>query len=264
MVAIPDNEPIVVAYGMGVDSTAMLVGWHAKGLRRPDAILFADTGSEKPETYAYLPIINEWLRSVGYPEVTVLKNKSPIAGDASLYDECVRKSVLPSLAYGGHSCSLKWKVDPQWKWCRERYGWSQPRKPRGAKKRPDGTWSHGPLITKLIGYDAGPADGRRIKNAVGKWPPGHRYLYPLAIWGWDRERCKAEIAAAGLQVPMKSACFMCPASKLHELDWLQDNHPELTKKVIYLEQRAHERGLRTVKGLGRKFSWTEHFECRHA
>jgi len=73
---IPAGEPVVVAYGMGVDSTAMLVGWHARGLPRPDAILFADTGSEKPETYAYLDVINAWLRSIGYPEVTVVKNAS--------------------------------------------------------------------------------------------------------------------------------------------------------------------------------------------
>lgn len=259
------GEPIVVAYGMGVDSTAMLVGWQKKGLPRPDAILFADTGSEKPETYAYLPIINAWLRSVGYPEVTVLKRSSPRAGDTSLFGECMRKSVLPSLAYGGHSCSLKWKVEPQWQWCRARYGWIQPRRKRGQVEKPAGRWTHGDYITKLIGYDAGPADGRRIKNAVGKWPPGHRYIYPLAAWGWDRERCQAEIAAAGLPVPMKSACFMCPGSKKGELAWLQATHPELAADAIELERRATIRGLRSVKGLGRRFSWTDVFaECRHA
>src|SRR4051812_38794674 len=67
------NNPLVVAYGMGVDSTAMLVGLWKNG-ERPDAILFADTGDEKPETYAYLPIVNEWLESVGFPRVTVVKN----------------------------------------------------------------------------------------------------------------------------------------------------------------------------------------------
>lgn len=263
--AIPAGEPVVVAYGMGVDSTAMLIGWHARGLPRPDAILFADTGSEKPETYAYLAIINAWLDSVGYPRVTVLKNKSPIAGDSSLHGECLRKSVLPSLAYGGHSCSLKWKVEPQWQHCRRLYGWTQPRRRKGQTEKPAGAWSHGPMITKLIGYDAGPSDGRRIKNAVGKWPPGHRYLYPLHVWGWDRARCEREIAAAGLPVPMKSACWMCPGSKRHEIEWLAREHPELAAQASELETRAKARGLRTVQGLGRSFSWTDHLaECRHA
>lgn len=52
--------PLVVSYGMGVDSTALLVGLAARGIR-PDAILFADTGAERPETYAYLAPFNRWL-----------------------------------------------------------------------------------------------------------------------------------------------------------------------------------------------------------
>lgn len=171
-------HPVVVAYGAGVNSTAMLIGLKRRA-ERVDLVLFADTGCEKPETYAYLPVINRWLASVGYPSVTVIKRASPRAGDASLFDECHRKSVLPSLAYGGHSCSLKWKVDPQWSYRKRLYGWS----PRLQ------SWAHGPWITKLIGYDAGPADARRVRNAVGKWPPGHVYRYPLLEWGWDRERC---------------------------------------------------------------------------
>jgi 3'-phosphoadenosine 5'-phosphosulfate sulfotransferase (PAPS reductase)/FAD synthetase len=44
--------PLVVAYGLGVNSTALLVEFVKQGIR-PDLILFADTGGEKPETYAY-------------------------------------------------------------------------------------------------------------------------------------------------------------------------------------------------------------------
>ena len=42
------SRPLMVAYGMGVDSTAMLVGLHARGIR-PDAILFADTVAKTVE-----------------------------------------------------------------------------------------------------------------------------------------------------------------------------------------------------------------------
>src|SRR5205823_7045341 len=41
--------PLVVAYGLGVDSTALLVEFARRGIR-PDLILFADTRGEKPET----------------------------------------------------------------------------------------------------------------------------------------------------------------------------------------------------------------------
>jgi hypothetical protein len=240
-------EPIIVAYGAGVDSTALLIGLWDHGIR-PDLILFADTGSEKPETTAYLPIIGAWLEANGFPPVTVIKRSSPRAGDTSLHGECLRKRVLPSLAYGGHSCSLKWKVEPQWRFTRAYYGWDSHRQ----------RWRHGPWVTKLIGYDCEPADARRVQRAVGKWPPGHRYLYPLIEWGWDRARCEQVILAEGLPLPIKSACFMCPASKRAEVDWLAATHPELIDISVEMERRAHRRGLRTTRGLGRRWSWSEH------
>ena len=47
------NQPFVVAYGMGVDSTAMLIGLSGIGIR-PDLILFADVGGEKAVSYTHL------------------------------------------------------------------------------------------------------------------------------------------------------------------------------------------------------------------
>lgn len=49
-------DPVVVAYGAGLDSTAMLVGLRDRRVV-PDLILFADTGSEKPDTLAFLDVI---------------------------------------------------------------------------------------------------------------------------------------------------------------------------------------------------------------
>ena len=97
------NHPLIVSYGAGVDSTAVLIGL-ATRQQRPDLILFADTGSEKPETYAYLTPINAWLAKAHFPPVTVVKNARPKSGDQSLYDACHRNSVLPALAYGVHQC----------------------------------------------------------------------------------------------------------------------------------------------------------------
>jgi hypothetical protein len=242
-------DPIIVAYGAGVDSTAMLIGLRDR--RVPiELILFADTGSEKPETVAYLPIIQAWLATNAMPPVTVIKRDSPRAGDKSLHEECLRKRVLPSLAYGGHSCSLKWKVDPQWKHTRHYFDWDSRVQ----------SWPHGKFVTKLIGYDAGPGDARRIRNATGKWPPGHRYRYPLTEWGWTRERCEDVILGEGLPLPMKSACWMCPASKKPEVEWLATAHPNLADIAMMMERLAHARGLTTTRGLGRRWSWSE-FLC---
>jgi hypothetical protein len=72
--------------------------------------------------------------------------------------------------------------------------------------------------------------------------------------GYDRERCQQVIRAAGLPVPMKSACWFCPASKKHEIVWLEQHHPDLMKRALAIERNAQD-GLTSIKGLGRSFSW---------
>ena len=57
------ESPLVVSYGGGMDSTAILVGFAAAGIV-PDLIVFADTGAERPETYAAL----DWARRHGLEE----------------------------------------------------------------------------------------------------------------------------------------------------------------------------------------------------
>lgn len=209
--------PVVVAYGAGTDSTAMLVGMARLGWV-PDAILFADTGNELPRTYVFIGIMQEWLARAGFPPIAIVKNRSPIAGDASLYDECHRKSVLPSLAYGGHSCSLEWKVAPQDRWCREHFGWQRAKRGDPPAELIDGLmpgrWRHGPRIQKIIGYDAGPGDARRIARAMGLWPPGYRYRYPLAEWAGiasaARQRSAMQVSRCRESPP--ASCARLPGS----------------------------------------------------
>lgn len=238
------KSPLVVAYGMGVDSTAMLVGLHQRG-DTPDLILFADTGSERPETYAYLETINAWLDRVGFPRVTLVKNPRPISGDKSLGDSLVRLGTLPALAYGGHQCSLVWKVEPQQKYVKT---W-QPA---------IDAWAAGLNVTQCVGYDAGPRDGARAFKAEGKAGKGYTNRFPLIEWGWTRDRCMEEIHKAGLPIPQKSCCWFCPAMKKHEITELAATHPDLAHRAIEIERGAQAKGLRRIKGLGRNFSWADY------
>jgi 3'-phosphoadenosine 5'-phosphosulfate sulfotransferase (PAPS reductase)/FAD synthetase len=235
------RSPLVVAYGMGVDSTAMLVGLAQRG-ERPDLILFADTGSERPETYAYLDTINSWLLAIGFPTVTIVKNASPKAGYTSLEHQLNTLRVLPALAYGAHQCSLVWKVAPQQKFVKT---W----------KPAIDAWAAGLTVTQCVGYDAGPRDGARAFKAEGKAGNGYTNRFPLIEWGWDREECKRQIAAEGLPVPPKSCCWFCPAMKKPEIDDLVAKHPGLAARAIRIERDALDKGLKSIKGLGRNFSW---------
>jgi 3'-phosphoadenosine 5'-phosphosulfate sulfotransferase (PAPS reductase)/FAD synthetase len=59
----------MVSYGGGANSTALLIGLHQH--RIPvDLILFADTGAEHPHTYAYLEVMDSWLKDHGMPPIT--------------------------------------------------------------------------------------------------------------------------------------------------------------------------------------------------
>ena len=61
---LPPPPPVVLAYGIGVDSTALLIEKHARG-EAPDLVLTADTSVEKPATYEYLDVIRPWMRDRG-------------------------------------------------------------------------------------------------------------------------------------------------------------------------------------------------------
>src|SRR5947209_17630236 len=111
--------PLAVAYGLGVDSTAMLIEFARRGIR-PDLILFADTGGEKPETYQYLGVIRPFLAAAGFPDVITVCYHPVRAAYHTLEAQCLHTGTLPSLAYGGRACSMKYKREPQDRYVR---GW---------------------------------------------------------------------------------------------------------------------------------------------
>lgn len=110
------------------------------------------------------------------------------------------------------------------------------------------------------------------------------YAYPLQLLGWTRSDCVSVIikVLGADYVPVKSACFFCPASKVWELFWLAAHHPHLLERALLLERNAltgrHSRfdelefgasweelvnnadrfpSSNTTVGLGRSFAWNQ-------
>lgn len=233
----PENpEPLCVSFGLGVDSWAVLIGLWQRGIC-PDAILFSDTGGEKPETYAFLGRVRAWLASVGFPDVTIVAYKPKFAKYNTLEENCLVNGTLPSLAFGLKGCSLKFKGEVMNKW---RNRWPMAMR----------AWEQGKKVRVAIGYDAGPKDSRRSNL---KEDMKYTYWYPLREWGWDREECFRQIRAAGLPVPLKSSCFFCPAMKPVEVVHLAHKHPDLFQRALEIEENARARGgLKKIEGLWRK------------
>lgn len=239
LVAAP--PPVVLAYGIGVDSTALLVELHARG-ETPDLVLTADPGAEKPETYAYQRIMAEWMAARGIPYEVVtyrprrFKHYPPYA---TLLTNLLANATLPSISMGRHSCSLKWKVAPQDAFLKQ---WAPAK----------AAWSRAKKVIRLIGYDASPADTRRYAHAATLSDPLFECRYPLREWGWDRTRCAARITEAGLPVPPKSSCFFCGAIRPDEVRALP---AWCLRLIVLIEARAAPR-LHTVEGLWRRSTRT--------
>lgn len=271
---------LAACFGVGVDSTAMLVALKLAGLR-PDIITFADLVAEKPPTLEHLDRMNLVLAEWGWEPITVVRKKTlPGTGYTDLFGNCMVNETPPSLAFGLKSCSIKWKQKPQ------------DQAIKGAKSGPNASAPHpiwleaqarGERIVKLIGYDCGRADMRRSSN-LPQSDADFDYAYPLQVLGWDRAAC-VHIITETLgpdMVPIKSACFFCPASKIWELYWLAAHHPDLLERALVLERNAltgrHSRfdeiefgaswdelvrtadrfpSTSTTVGLGRSFSWNQ-------
>lgn len=224
----------LVSYGGGVNSTAMLIQMRARG-ESVDLILFADTGGERPETYAYLHTFGEWLEFNGMPSITIVRKEG---NGETLEENCIRKKMLPSLAYGFKSCSQKYKIAPQDKYCNNHT-------PLRA------VWADGKKAVKCIGYDMDESH-----RWLGKEWLSPKYLFrsPLIEWNMGRQECIETIKRAGLPLPGKSACFFCPANTLPEIRVLRSKHPDLLQRALMMEANAE---LTSIKGLGRRFNWAD-------
>lgn len=206
----------IVSYGAGTNSTAMLIGLHERG-ERPDIILFADTGGERPETYMHIAVMRGWCGSHGFPDITV------VAQPLTLEDDCLNRKALPGIAYGFKSCSERFKLQPQKKYIRE----------LGIKD-----------YQFWVGIDADETHRAKYEGV----------RYPLIEWGWGRDECVNAIDRAGIEQPGKSSCFFCPSMRPHEILSLKRNHPDLLARALSMEANAE---LNSIKGLGRSFSWAE-------
>lgn len=244
------KSPLVVAYGGGVNSTAMLIQMSRIG-QIPDLILFADTGGERPETYESVMAFDVWLQMHGMPGIITVRHESKKHGDKTLEEECLRTHSLPSIAYGYKKCSLKWKKQPQDKFINN---WPVARE----------CWKSGEKVTKAIGYDIG-----EMRRAGIPEDEKYVYVYPLIDWGWHRDRCEEVCRGEGIIVP-KSSCFFCPSMKRHEIMALPDdlraravameNNMDLTPRRFVTDDEDGTTVVvkyPTVVGLGRSWAWRD-------
>jgi hypothetical protein len=215
----------------------MLCGFRERGTT-PSLITFADTGGELPHTYAHVAEMDTVCRlwwGIGIETV-----KQLYEGEfEGLEQNCIRKKMLPSLAYGTKGCSQKYKVGPQTKRMLQFLDAQRIKE-----------------CVKAIGYDAGESH-RQVGRAQMDHSKGRVeiFWYPLVEWGWRRQECVEAIKRHGLTQPGKSSCFYCPAMKRGEILRLKDNHPELFARAVAMEDNAVT--TRNMGLTGRSLRWSD-------
>lgn len=270
----PADWPLVVSYGGGKNSTALLVEMRVRGIR-PDAIVFADTGEEKDETYAFIERFNNWLLSVGFPSITVVryeiqnpklrkrvlrrfrpqdwKNWELAIADMAtkawenhvrqsykyrtLGEECVILEAIPAKAYGQGGCSSKWKIEVTQKRCNSQYA----------------------NYRMAVGIHSG--EQRRVLDKAGNFPqrPDNIFVeYPLIEWDIDELGCLKIMRDILGEVPLKSACWFCPNASASEVLALKESDPDRFELGCYIEERNETHATNKKIGLGRtSFKWRE-------
>lgn len=244
------DAPVIVSNGVGVDSVALLVELHRARIV-PDAIVTAlvgqgEYGNEHRRFYEYIPVLERWLASVGFPPMTFvwyeMKKQAKHFEYRSLAGNCISNRTLPSLAFRrNHSCSLKWKGDEIDRWVTAQYG-----------ARP---------CYRLVGYDCneGHRNDRFSTKQKKKGPrAGDLFIYPLQYLGLGRRACEESIVAAGLPLPGKSSCIFCPSMRPEEVDELS---PEELWRIVIMEAHATI-NLKSIKGLWTNARMTDYIVIR--
>jgi len=193
----------IVSYGGGINSTALIL-FLVKNKFPLDCVVFSDTGDEMPETYEYLGIMERYLKRRNIPFEIVTNRKKE-----TLSDKCLRREVVPSQVW--RWCTRDFKVIPIHAFYRK-------------------LKSH---VYQYMGIDYG--EVRRMKPAREDYVTN---LYPLVDYKIDRQECVKLIKKARLPIPVKSGCYFCPYNNMERWKEIHQNHPELFKHSMMIEENS--------------------------
>jgi len=255
-------ETTILSYGMGVESTAILLRWCFEEATRPcplDRLVvitaqvgdeYKDTGRDV-ETYVLPMMRRHRIRFVqvarhGHREadgISILDDsREPIQvfldGDYKLSDELKRNGTVPQ--YGGvHRCALKFKawVIEQWLEANLRgrahhaFGYNS------EERRRINQSEH--AIRERIAFGFNADEGRRIDRSCEYNTLTRRAFYPLLEWDWNRAKCLDYIREKVGVTWRKSACVYCPFNALK--DGAIDRHlehPDQVADALVLEHMS--------------------------
>jgi len=257
--------------GMGRDSVSFTPEFKRLGIPVAQYI-FANTGNEKHATYRYKDeVFRPWLRANVGMDLTEVKysDRAQHGRYNTIVENCIANLTLPSLAFGGscsHSNKFKHAVmdyfrAKEWQLGMDcinaggkivcAIGYDNSDKDLKRRRRMD---NYVPNALKRLAKleaelaDATPENAKKIAAKIRAKQKTIDHIesgpfvcwYPLQDWKWDRERLTREIEKAGLPVPPKSSCVICPAMQPAELDWTAVWERDLFLEALKVERLYRE------------------------
>lgn len=209
------DRPIVLSYGGGIDTVALITLVLEGRLPRPETIVMADTARERQATWDYLDeVVQPALARVGLRVEIAPHDLSAVDLIADNGDLLIpvftETGKLPTF------CSSKWKQRVVRRWLRARgYGPERP-------------------IIEWLGFNLD--EVQRLRKSDVAWIERQ---YPLCVMPETRMRrheAILQIERHGWPLPPSSACWMCP--NRNDETWLEmkRNEPEDFAKAAKLER----------------------------
>lgn len=233
-----------VAFGGGVQSTSLLV---LAAQRRVDfdVFLFANVGddSEDPRTLDYLNRYAKPYAAAHGIELVELHRDRRDGTRETLYGRLIREGSrslpipvrMSNGAPGTRSCTADFKIKIVGRWLIAH-----------------GATAENPA-TVGIGISLDEIERLNTRRAM----PYERPVYPLLDFEPPLRRvdCQRIIAAAGLPVPGKSACWFCPLKRPSTFAEMRRDRPELFTRACALEALLNHRRI----ALGKDPVWLTRF-----
>lgn len=245
----------ILSLGGGTQSCALALMSAAGDLPRLDAVIFADTQGELPETYEYLWYLAGVLADAGIPLY--------VDSAGSLYDDLLTTTPTSSNPtppvhvrnpdgskgrVGQYRCSYHYKRSVVTRRLKQLCGG------RGAWKRTvveqwigfslEETGRMKPSTDCACGH-SGRAHGEDRSctkcrcEQFDRWPTTR---WPLVELGMRRSDTIRWFTENGHPTPPRSACWFCPNSGNDRWSSLRDGHPDLFARAVHLDETIRNGG----------------------
>lgn len=236
-----DELPIILSYGMGLESTTILLRWLEEPASRDFPlqrliVITAMTGDEHESTARFvrqhvLPRLRAHrVRFVQVARAGPLRQDGIVVLDDSqeptelhirgawrLSQEMETAGTIPQFAKGQRRCSIKFKGEVLDAWMERELG--------------------GRAFRHVMGFNA--TETKRVERDCGFSSEVRHSEYPLGTLGWGREECDAYVLAVTGEHCPKSCCTYCPfaGGKRAALERLA-GEPEAAFQALRLEHVA--------------------------